>query len=201
MAGFGASGTTAIGPGILSDCWRREERGKSIAVFTFMPLLGPALGPVAGGFIVQHTTWRWIFWSTSIVCLAMQVVSVFLLRESYAPIILHRKAKALRKQTDNTKLHTEYKINDTTFLYRLGQGLYRPMRMLATQLIIQAVAVYLAYNYGVLFTVITTYPDVWTNIYHEGHSISLVSTSSPWLSVRRSVRSWVCPSMTTSISC
>ena len=46
------------------------------------------------------------------------------------------------------------------------------MRMLATQLIIQAVAVYLAYNYGVLFTVITTYPDVWTNMYHESIDIS-----------------------------
>ena len=31
---------------MLSDCWRAEERGKSIAIYSLAPFLGPAIGPI-----------------------------------------------------------------------------------------------------------------------------------------------------------
>lgn len=31
-----------------------------------MPLTGPALGPIAGGWIVEKVSWRWIFYASSI---------------------------------------------------------------------------------------------------------------------------------------
>ncbi|GAA4708492.1 MDR family MFS transporter [Phytohabitans rumicis] len=36
--------------------------GRVTALVTFPALLGPIFGPLLGGLIVQHTSWRWIFW-------------------------------------------------------------------------------------------------------------------------------------------
>jgi EmrB/QacA subfamily drug resistance transporter len=36
--------------------------GRVTALVTFPVLLGPILGPLVGGLIVQHLSWRWIFW-------------------------------------------------------------------------------------------------------------------------------------------
>lgn len=60
LAGLGGSAPLAVGGGALGDCWRPEERGRAIALYSLAPLLGPVLGPVAGAWIAQKTTWRWV---------------------------------------------------------------------------------------------------------------------------------------------
>ncbi len=58
-----------------------EDRGKSLAIYSLAPLLGPAVGPIAGGWIAERSTWRWVFWSTSIVAGMVQIMGFFTLRE------------------------------------------------------------------------------------------------------------------------
>ena len=49
-----------IGGGVLGDCWKPEERGQAIALYSLAPLLGPVIGPVAGAWIAEKSTWRWV---------------------------------------------------------------------------------------------------------------------------------------------
>ncbi|WP_328465224.1 MDR family MFS transporter [Streptomyces sp. NBC_00448] len=44
--------------------------GRLMAVITLPALAGPILGPVAGGLIVGHLDWRWIFYVNPPICLA-----------------------------------------------------------------------------------------------------------------------------------
>jgi len=44
LAGLGGSAPLALGGGVLSDCWRAEERGRAISIYSLAPLLGPAVG-------------------------------------------------------------------------------------------------------------------------------------------------------------
>lgn len=44
--------------------------GSATALISFPALLGPILGPFAGGLIVQHLSWRWIFWVNVPFCVA-----------------------------------------------------------------------------------------------------------------------------------
>jgi len=39
LAGLGGSAPLAIGGGLLSDCWRAEERGRAISIYSLAPLL------------------------------------------------------------------------------------------------------------------------------------------------------------------
>lgn len=55
-----------IGGGTISDMMPIQERGKAMAVWALGPLLGPCIGPVAGGYLVQAAGWRWVFWLIAI---------------------------------------------------------------------------------------------------------------------------------------
>lgn len=35
-----------IGGGVLSDCWRADERGTATAIYSVAPFLGPAVAPI-----------------------------------------------------------------------------------------------------------------------------------------------------------
>ncbi|MCJ1312107.1 hypothetical protein MMC25_005781 [Agyrium rufum] len=167
LSGLGGSAPLAIGGGVLSDCWRAEERGAALAIYSLAPLLGPAIGPVAGGFIAERTTWRWGFWSTSIADFIIQVSGFFFLQETYAPLLLQRKKDKLIKQTGNTKLHTPFEHPDRTLGKTLRIAFVRPFRLLGTQVIVQVLAVYMAFIYGLIYLVLATFPQLWTVRYGE----------------------------------
>lgn len=71
-----------VGGGVLGDMFQPEERGKALAIYSLAPLLGPALGPIAGAWIAELTTWRWCFWSTTIADALVQLFGIFALQES-----------------------------------------------------------------------------------------------------------------------
>lgn len=63
LAGIGGAAPLAIGAGILADCFHPEQRGKAIGIYSLAPLIGPAVGPIAGGKncfashdLTRHTT-------------------------------------------------------------------------------------------------------------------------------------------------
>jgi MFS family permease len=136
-----------------------------------MPLLGPAIGPIAGGFITENTTWRWAFYATSIADALIQIVGLFALRETYPPAILAKKVRKLRKETGNDKLYTEYDHPDRALGKHLATAFSRPFKMLFTQPIVQVLALYMAYLYGIMYLLLSTFPMVWTEVYGESISI------------------------------
>jgi len=97
LAGLGGSAPLSIGGGILADCFTAEQRGKAIAIYSLAPLIGPAAGPVAGGFIAGNISWRWVFWIVSIADAAVQISGLFFLQETWAPKLLEAKARRLRE--------------------------------------------------------------------------------------------------------
>ncbi|KAF2265303.1 MFS general substrate transporter [Lojkania enalia] len=167
LSGLGGSAPLAIGGGVLSDCFYPEQRGKAISIYSLAPLLGPAIGPIAGGFISQNTTWRWCFWSTSIFTAVVQCFGIFLLQETYAPKLLAWKRDKLREETGNIGLHTEYDSPDKTLGKTIKLALQRPFRLLGTQPIVQVLACYMAYLYGLMYLMLSTFPLLWTARYGE----------------------------------
>ena len=144
LAGLGSSAQLAAGGGMLSDVWALEERGKAIAIYAFSIALGPTVGPVFGGWVAEKSTWRWVFWSTTVADAVVQVVAFFGLPETHAPTILHSRAKRLRKETGDSGYHTEFGDKRYVDLFKIG--LIRPFKMIATQPIIQALALFQAYR-------------------------------------------------------
>ncbi|KAI4100756.1 MAG: hypothetical protein L6R37_005293 [Teloschistes peruensis] len=171
LSGLGGVAAQVVGGGVLSDCWKAEQRGRAMAVYSLAPLLGPAIGPIAGGFITENTTWRWSFYATSIADVLVWISGLFFLRETYPPKLLHLKAKKLRQGTGNKDLHTEYEKVERNLTDLLSRSLVRPFRLLGTQPIVQVLAVYMAYIYGLMYLVLSTFPVLWADRYHESVGI------------------------------
>ncbi|PGH12529.1 hypothetical protein AJ80_06690 [Polytolypa hystricis UAMH7299] len=171
LAGVGGS-APSIGGGILADCWKAHERGKSLGFYYIFPLMGPAVGPIIGAFIVQHTTWKWMFYATSILSALIQFIGIFALPETYGPKILHNKAAKLRKSTGNPRLHTKFEERNKSVYHILLQALIRPTKLLCTQPIIQVLALYTAYVYGLMYLALSTFPLVWEDIYGQRADIA-----------------------------
>ncbi|KAG1814556.1 hypothetical protein EV424DRAFT_1630076 [Suillus variegatus] len=74
--------------GTAGSCWRLNERGKVVSIYTLVPLLGPVLGHITGAWIAERSTWRWVFWSMPIVDATILIIGVFSFQESYAPLLL-----------------------------------------------------------------------------------------------------------------
>ena len=172
LAGLGGSAPLALGGGVLSDAWSADERGAAISIYSLAPLLGPAIGPIAGGFITQNTTWRWAFYATSIADAIIQLSGLFFLQETYPPKLLHTKAKKLRMETGNKDLYTEFEHPDRKLSKVLKVSLTRPFILLGTQPIVQALAVYMGYLYGVMYLLLSSFSNLWTERYGESVGIS-----------------------------
>ncbi|KAH8698160.1 major facilitator superfamily domain-containing protein, partial [Phaeosphaeriaceae sp. PMI808] len=169
LSGLGGSAPLAIGGGIVSDCFSPERRGQAVSIYSLTPLLGPALGPIAGGFIAQNSTWRWSFWGTSAACGAIQIAALIFLHESYAPKILQRRAARLLREKGGQNFYTEFD-SDYKLTKVLTNAIVRPFRLIVTQPIIQVMAVYQAYLNGVIYLMLSSFPRLWRDVYHESIS-------------------------------
>ncbi|CAD6593498.1 MAG: hypothetical protein ASARMPRED_007577 [Alectoria sarmentosa] len=169
LAGLGGAGPFAIGSGINADLFRPHERGQAIAVYTLAPLVGIVVGPIAGGFLVQYTSWRWCFYVVSIAGGTIQIFGFPFFRETYVPVLLQRRCKRLRKSTRNSDFYTQH--DSVSLPQLLRTSLVRPLKLLGTQPIVQVWSLYCAYLYGILYLLIATFPTVWTDIYGETVSI------------------------------
>lgn len=145
-----------------------------MGLYTLGPILGPVVGPIAGGFISEYSTWRWVFWSTTIAAVAVQALGVLWLRESHPATLLRRKRERLVRATGNEQLRCGDDDDDrvgTSLPAAVGHALVRPVRMFTTQPIVFCVSVYMAYLFGVTYLMLATFPDVWTEVYHESQGL------------------------------
>lgn len=67
FAGFFGVAVVTCGGGSIADMMPAEQRGRAMSVWSVGPLLGPVIGPVCAGFLVEAKGWRWIFWVTTII--------------------------------------------------------------------------------------------------------------------------------------
>lgn len=85
--------------------------------------------------------------------------------------LVYWKASRLRKETGNKALRTEYELQDRRLKTILLHALDRPFRLLFTQPIVQFLALYMSLIYGIIYLMLSTFPILWTDIYHESVGI------------------------------
>jgi len=67
---------------IISATFPTDQRGKAIGTWSGFTGITAAIGPVLGGWLVQHFSWRWVFFINLPIAAAVIVISLFFVPES-----------------------------------------------------------------------------------------------------------------------
>ncbi|KAH8899862.1 MFS general substrate transporter [Thozetella sp. PMI_491] len=170
MSASGASaGVTLTGPA-MGDMFEAKDRGKSQAIAALLPYLGPALGPIIGGIVSQYVRWQWLFWILSLADTVILFIGLVVLRESYPPVLLERKAK--RAAGQSTAVPSLDKERRRQFMQRLKTSLARPVRILLRRPIIQVLTLILGLDFGTYTLVLSSYATLYIDKYDQSESTS-----------------------------
>ncbi|KIV95065.1 hypothetical protein PV10_02764 [Exophiala mesophila] len=164
LSGIAGSCVITIGGGTIADLIVQEKRGGAMALFALGPLIGPVIGPVSGGFLSEAAGWRWVFWVITIAAGVGFVVALFVMRESYEPVLLERRTKRLRKETGNQNLRSRLDPGIPIREYFI-RAIIRPTKMLFFSPIVFTLSLYMAIVYGYLYLLFTTIGMVFEGTY------------------------------------
>jgi MFS transporter, DHA1 family, multidrug resistance protein len=155
---FGSAPLAIVGGG-LADIWAPVERGVAMTIFAGATFLGPVFGPIIGGFVTQsHLGWRWTAYLTAIMAFASAALAIVIVPETYAPVLLQRRAARLRHETGNWALHAKADENHITLRHIAIKYLARPFAMLFLEPILLLITIYMAFIYGILYLFFEAYP-------------------------------------------
>jgi multidrug resistance protein len=159
---FGSSSMTNSG-GVIADMFAKEQRGMATGLFVTAPFLGPALGPIAGGFLGKTSTqgWRWILGVIAILAGVVWITTTLTTRETYAPFILRSRAKTLSKMTGNVYVsRLDAGKPPKTLRQELSVALSRPWILLFREPIVLLMSLYMSIVYGTLYMFFAAIPIV-----------------------------------------
>ncbi|RSH91273.1 hypothetical protein EHS25_009572 [Saitozyma podzolica] len=157
---FGSSPLTSAG-GVIADMFPADQRGLAMGIFAAAPFLGPAIGPVAGGFLAEAASWKWV--AAVIACFAalLTILGTVFSPETYAPVLLRQRAARLAKFTGKVYIAQpdagKPKVPPKNLF---ANQMKKPWELLFKEPIVLLMALYMAIIYAILYMQFTSFPIV-----------------------------------------
>ncbi|KAF6810660.1 MFS multidrug transporter [Colletotrichum sojae] len=167
LAGCGASAGPVLSAPIMADMYQAEDRGKSLAIASFIPYFGPALGPIVGGLVADHIEWPWLFWVLSIFSAGITVIGVVLLKETYTPVLLQRKKRLANQANGITSEGLTGRAFYTDLSARLSKSLLRPLVLFVRRPVILVISWIWAISFGFYVLVLSSFASLWMDRYGQ----------------------------------
>ncbi|RSH79245.1 uncharacterized protein EHS24_001284 [Apiotrichum porosum] len=160
LAGLFGSSPLANAGGTVSDILDAKQMGLGMALFSVAPFLGPALGPITGGFLGDAAGWRWVEGFLAIFCAAVLIVIFLLSCETYAPKLLRDRANTLSKATGKVYRFRADAVKPFSARALFKASLVRPWKFLFLEPIVLILSLYIAIIYGILYLNFAAYPII-----------------------------------------
>lgn len=160
LAGFFGSSPLANAGGTISDVLDANQRGLGMALFAAAPFLGPALGPITGGFLGLTSGWRWVEGFLAIFTGTLTIVLFAFSAETYAPFLLRKRAQKLSNATGRVYRFRSDAQKPLVISQLFKGALLRPWKFLIFEPIVLILTIYTALVYGVLYLNFAAYPIV-----------------------------------------
>jgi len=80
LQGLGGGALLSTSQAILFETFSPKDRPLASGIFALGVIIGPSIGPVMGGYIVDNATWPWIFFVNIPIGLAATLLCIYYLR-------------------------------------------------------------------------------------------------------------------------
>jgi len=165
FGGVFASSPLGIVGGSMADMWSPTYRAAAIAGFALATFVGPAMGPIIGGFVTDsYLGWRWTEYLTAILAFFFLFVDIIFLPETYGPVLLKEKAKKLRHERMIWAIHARQEEKEISFKTIFEVYLFRPIKMLFLEPMILLLTMYVSFVYGVVYLLFSAFPIAYQEV-------------------------------------
>lgn len=156
---FGCSPLIAV-VSSLTDLWTSLDRGIAFSVFSAAMFIGTSSGALIGAPITDSGVlgWKWNSWIVLVLCFPFGMACWMVYRESSAAVLLRRRARILRRSTNNWALHSPTEEADPSLHEIFLKHLWKPILMLASDAMLLAMTAYMSFVYGIMYLILETYP-------------------------------------------
>ncbi|BGP00348.1 hypothetical protein NBRC10513v2_004573 [Rhodotorula toruloides] len=143
-AGVGASAAPSVVGGALADMFDARERATAVVFYSLAIVAGPTVSPVIGSAVtVSYLAGDGLkCYLVVILSSFVGLISVVVVPETFASVILTRKAKKLRFETKRWALHSKHEENDFSLKHFAEKTLTRPILMLVKEPTVTAICTY-----------------------------------------------------------
>ncbi|KAI1616879.1 MFS transporter [Exophiala viscosa] len=167
--GFAGSAFLAVAAGSIVDLFEPSQIAFPMMIYTASPFLGPAAGPIIGGFINQFASWRWTFYTLLIWSGILTAAVIFLVPETFQKVLLKQKAVKKRKDTGNVRWWAPIEKNDASVLHTVLHSCITPCKLLILEPMCLFLCLYSAILLGIVYLFFGAFPLVFIN----NHGFSL----------------------------
>ncbi|KAH9825920.1 hypothetical protein Tdes44962_MAKER03843 [Teratosphaeria destructans] len=154
---FGCVGTILVG-GTFDDMYRPQDRGRPMALFTFVAIFGTVAAPIYAGFIDETIGWRWIEGIQGLANIPLLVVVFLFFPETRGGVALHKRAQKLRKATGDERYVAGDDINTPDIQTLLKASSVKAIHMLVTEPVVFAFGCWIAFCWAVVFLFLSVIP-------------------------------------------
>lgn len=159
----------SVAGGTIGDIFTKEKLSAPMMLYSGSPFIGPALGPIVGGFINQYASWRWTFWVLLIWTGVQLCFIAITIPETYAPVLLRRKAQRLRKETGEERWHAPIEKMERSMLGTVTWSCIRPFQLLFLEPMVLNLCILSAMLLGILYLFFGAFPL----IFERNHGFTL----------------------------
>lgn len=92
---------------------------------------------------------------------------VIFMPETYAPVILKRRAQKLRKDTGNSSIVSPLEVQSRNLREMIIVTISRPFRMMLHESIVSLTSLYLALAYAIFYLYFEAYPIIFQGLSHD----------------------------------
>ncbi|KAI6022963.1 MFS general substrate transporter [Pisolithus microcarpus] len=173
LTGFCGSAFLSVAGGSVSDLFPDSRVVNPMGLYTAVEsvlsghqFIGPTLGPLIAGCVLQNIDWRWTY-RIDLCWIFGQCILLFIfVPETYAPVLLKKKAARLRKETGNLKYYAPLDRTQGSLASAILISCYKPFQLVLFDRMALLLNTWNALLLGILYLAFQAFPIIFEDKHH-----------------------------------